>query len=108
MTNIYAEYASLQAQIDALESKKSQLRPHIVEMMVAAGEDKVETPLGTFSVVQKKTWTYPDAVAETEIAAKAEIDRIQDVVKALKAKAESTGDATFEETPGLRFNPVKL
>ncbi len=108
MTNLYAEYAELQAQIEALELKKSQLRPHIVAMMVEAGEEKVETGLGSFSVFPKKTWTYPDAIVALEAEVKHEIEKATDTLKAAKAKAESTGDATYEETPQLRFTPVKL
>jgi hypothetical protein len=104
MGDLFSEYASVQAQIEALELKKSQLRPHIIEMMAARGEEKVETGLGSFSVFPKKTWTYPESIKPLEDAAAAAADAL----KAAKAKAESTGEATFEEAPQLRFTPVKL
>lgn len=97
MSNIYGEYADLEAQISALEAKKEQLRPHIVKMMIESGTDKVETALGKFSVAPRKVWTYPSEVLS-----------INEEFKAAKAKAESTGEATYEEVPQLRFTPVKL
>ncbi len=97
VSNIFAEYADVDAQIKALEVKKEQLRPFIVKKMIEDGVDKVETELGKFSVNQLKKWSYPEEVVE-----------LGEEFKAAKAKAESTGEATFEETPSLRFTPAKL
>ncbi len=95
--NLYEEYAQVQAEIDALELKKSQLRPHITQMMIDQGMDKMEFALGKFSVSPKKTWTYSDHVLE-----------LTENLKAEKAREESTGEATFEEAPVLRFTAAKL
>lgn len=97
ISNIFGEYAELDAQIKALEAKKEQLRPHIVNMMIERGEEKVETEFGKFSVNALKKWSYPEEVVE-----------LGEEFKAAKAKAESTGEATYEETPSLRFTPAKL
>lgn len=97
ISNLYGEYAELEAQISALELKKEQLRPHIISMMIESGLDKVETALGKFSVSPRKVWTYPE-----------EVTAINEEFKAAKAKAESTGEATFEEVPSLRFTAGKL
>lgn len=97
MGNIYEEYATLESQIAALEAKKEQLRPHILKSMIDQGLEKIETAVGTFSSGSRKVWTYPDEVLE-----------IGEDFKAAKAKAEKTGDATFEEVPQLRFTKVKL
>ena len=97
ISNIFAEYADVDAQIKALEMKKEQLRPFIVEMMVEQGEKKIVSELGSFSVTPLKKWSYPEEVVE-----------LGEQFKAAKAKAESTGEATFEETPSLRFTPAKL
>lgn len=97
MTSLYEEYAVLESQIAALEAKKEQLRPHILQMMVEQELEKVETLVGKFSVSKRKVWTYPEAVVE-----------VGEKFKAAKAKAESTGDATFEEVDQLRFTPAKL
>lgn len=97
ISNIFAEYADVDAQIKALEVKKEQLRPFIVKKMIEDGVDKLETELGKFSVNPLKKWSYPEEVIE-----------LGEEFKAAKAKAESTGEATFEETPSLRFTPAKL
>lgn len=97
ISNLYGEYAQLEAEIAALESKKEQLRPHIVKMMIEQGVEKIETALGKFSVGKRKVWAYPQEVLD-----------IGDEFKAAKAKAESTGDATFEEVDQLRFTALKL
>lgn len=97
MSNLYDEYAQLDREIKSLELKKEQLRPHIIKMILDQGADKIETALGKFSITNLKKWTYSDKVTE-----------LGDKLKAQKAKEESTGDATFEETPSLRFTWAKL
>jgi len=97
ISNLYGEYASLEAQISALELKKEQLRPHLIEMMLAEGVEKIDVGVGKFSVSPRKVWTYPADVLE-----------IGESFKAAKAKAESTGDATFEEVSQLRYTAAKL
>ena len=97
MDNLYSQYAQLDAEIAALEAKKEQLRPSIVKMMLDEGVEKIDIGVGKFSVSQRKTWTYPEDVIE-----------LGEEFKAAKAKAESTGEATFEETPSLRYTVAKL
>lgn len=97
VSNLYSQYAQLESEIAALESKKEQLRPHIMQMMLEKGEEKVDIGVGKFSVSPRKVWTYPESVTQ-----------ISEEFKAAKAKAESTGEATFEEVPQLRYTPAKL
>lgn len=97
VSNLYEEYASVDAQIKALELKKEQLRPHIVSMMEAEKLEKVETSLGKFAITNLKKWSYSDVV-----------EKMADDLKARKAKEESTGEATFDEVPSLRFTSAKL
>jgi hypothetical protein len=97
MHNLYEEYAVLDAEIAALELKKEQLRPFILQKMIDEGIDKMETSVGKFSISKRKTWTYPEEVME-----------IGEEFKSAKAKAESTGEATYEETESLRFTSAKL
>jgi len=96
ISNAYAEYAQLDAEISALEAKKAQLRPHIISMMLEQGIDKIDIGVGKFSVSQLKRWKYPESVNE-----------LAEQLKAEKAKAESTGDATYEESPSLRYTVAK-
>jgi hypothetical protein len=97
ISNLYEEYAMLEAEIAAREAKKEQLRPHIMRMMIEQGLEKVETSVGKFSVSKRKVWSYPEEIAD-----------FMEELKARKAKAESTGEATYEEVDQLRFTMSKL
>ncbi len=87
----------LESEIAVREEKKAQLRPFIMEKMLADSAKKVETAVGTFSLAKLKKWTYPERIAKMEEDYKAE-----------KAKTQSTGEATYEEADSLRFNIIKL
>jgi len=108
MSKIYEEYAHIDAQIAALSAQKEQLRPQIIEMMMEQGVKKVETAVGKFSLSPKKSWTYPEAIIALEAVTKEEVSALNDVVKEAKARAESTQEATFEESESLRFTSAKL
>ena len=91
---MYEEYAVVCAQLKEIEEKKKALAKQIVEKMSLEHIDKIESPLGKFKLTMLKNWTYPDHILE-----------LAEQVKTEKAKAESTGDATYEEVPSLRFSP---
>ncbi len=95
--SLYDDYAVLDAQIKQLEKQKDSMRTDILKEMVESGEEAIETAVGKFSVTKLKTWTYPEKVIE-----------IGEKFKAAKAKAESTGDATYIEKESLRFTQIKL
>lgn len=97
MSNRYDEYAVIDAQIKELTAKKDALKETILSEMSQAGEEKVETAVGKFSITKLKSWTYPEEVVQ-----------LGEDFKAAKAKAESTGDATFVENDSLRFTSTKL
>lgn len=97
VSNIMGEYAELESQEKAIKLKKEQLRPHILKMMLEKGEEKVDIGVGKFSVFPTKKWTYPEAVID-----------LGEEFKAAKAKAESTGEATYEEEATLRYTAAKL
>lgn len=97
MISLYDEYASIEAQIKELETQKDQLRPLILKQMIENKQEAVETAVGKFSVTRLKSWVYPERVTA-----------IGEKFKAEKAKAESTGEATFTEKESLRFTGVKL
>jgi hypothetical protein len=97
MENTYQKYAIIVAKIDALEAEKEALRVTILTDMVKNGQEKIETDVGKFSRSSKKTWEYPETVKQ-----------IGEDFKAAKAKAESTGEATFTETESIRFTGIKL
>lgn len=96
-TNIYNDYAALDTQIKALTEQKEQMRTAILEDMEKRGMDKEEHEMGSFSITKLKKWEYP-----------AKVVALGEKFKVAKAKAESTGEATYEESNSLRFTAVKL
>ena len=97
VSSTYEAYALLDAEIKQLEERTERLRVEILQEMISAGEEKVDTAVGKFSVMRLKKWVYPDHVLD-----------IGDKFKAAKAKAESTGEATCEESQALRFTNIKI
>jgi hypothetical protein len=91
------EYALINAQIKNLNNRKDELQQMIIEQLISDGIEKVETGVGKFTISKLKTWEYPGYVINAN-----------EEYKALKAKAESTGEATFVESESLRFTPIKL
>jgi hypothetical protein len=108
MSNKFEEYALLEAQIAELESKKETMRSEILADMRERGVESEKHSLGQFTIAKLKKWSYPKKVVELEKEKKAEIASLTDEIKAAKAKAESTGEATYEESDSLRFTSVKL
>jgi len=94
---LYEDYAVLDAQVKLLQGQRDELRVEIVKDIVDSGETAVKTAVGNFTISKLKTWTYTPVVAE-----------LNDRLKARKATEESTGEASFEEKPSLRFNQIKL
>lgn len=94
---IYEDYAVLDAQIRVLIEQKNKVKEDILEELAEGGETTVETAVGKFTVSNIKTWKYTDKVYELE-----------EKFKAQKATEQSTGDATFEEKPSLRFTGIKF
>lgn len=95
--NMYEEYAMLKIQISKLSEEADALVPQIIEQMQNEGTSKFENSMGAFKITNLKKWKYPIKIIEAE-----------EMVKAEKAKAQSTGDATFEEVPSLTFRVIKL
>jgi hypothetical protein len=95
--NLYEEYALVKAKMTELENQEDALRTKILEQMVENREEKVETAMGSFKKATLKKWTYTEKVAE-----------LKEEFEARKALEQSTGDATYEEQPSLRFTPIKL
>lgn len=94
---IYAEYAVLTAKIKELTDKKDELKTQIMEDLAKNLVNAADTSVGSFVIVNLKTWTYTNKVA-----------KLEEAYKAQKAMEESTGDATFKLKPSLRFTMIKL
>lgn len=96
-TDLLDQYALIGSQIKDLSTQKDNLQKEILDSMEVAGEEKVESGLGKFSITYLKKWDYPEYVTEAK-----------DNYDLLKAKAESAGDASFTTAPSLRFTAIKL
>ena len=94
---LYEEYAVLDAKIKALINQKDELKVEIIEELIASEEKNIDTSVGKFTLARIKTWKYTSKVTELE-----------EQFKTQKATEQSTGDATFEEKPSLRFTQIKL
>lgn len=90
----FAEYARLKNEAAAIKERLDTLEPDLLQTMLDIDGDKtkIETPIGSFTIRQTKTWTYPDAIVNAEEA-----------LKIAKKTAQKEGDATYEENPGLSF-----
>lgn len=94
---LFDEYALIKIEIARLETKAKAMVPEVIAEMQTLGKSKIDNALGTGTITMLKAWKYP-----------ANIVKAEDKLKADKAKAQSTGDATYEETPSLRFISTKL
>ena len=97
MNTLYQEYALLEAQLKEIETKKEQLRVHILKDMIKQKAEKIETDMGSFTVTKLKTWKYPKAV-----------EILKENFEAAKVQAQNTGDATYTEKASLRFTQIHL
>ena len=93
----YEKYAVLNAQIKALTEERDKIKVMIIDELCNSGMQNATTSVGKFTIFNLKTWTYTEEVEEKT-----------EELKALKASEESTGDATYEEKPSLRFTQAKL
>jgi len=93
----YEQYAILDARIKDLSNQKDAIKIKILEDLASNELQSLNTSVGKFTISKLKSWTYTGAVEEKT-----------EELKALKAAEESTGDATFEEKPSLRFTQIKL
>lgn len=91
---ILKRYAEIKAEISALETLIDEMKPDIVQIVEAANPEdhEVVTDFGTFTVVQKRKYTYtPDVIKKEE------------EVKQLKKEQEAKGEAEYTILPYLMF-----
>ena len=97
MDNLYAEYAITNARIKTITKEAVNIASRILEELRESGESTKQTSVGKFTVCKRKSWIYPQSIVE-----------LGETLKAEKAKAESTGEATCEEKDSLLFTPINL
>jgi len=98
MSEIYEQYALLDAQEKEIKAKKESLREKILKEMIANKEKKISTTVGSFSVTKgRPSYKYPKWIED-----------LDEDLKAHKAKSVETGEAEAMITPGLLFTPIKI
>jgi len=95
--NLYEEYGILVSQMKDLKVKQEEMRTKILGEMVEKDIPNFDISTGKFSIAYTKTWEYPSKVI-----------KLEEDFKAAKAKAQSTKEAKFVETPSLRFTEIKI
>lgn len=93
---LLTDYAAIKSSIKELEEQAKELSKAILSELDEAGADKVETDLGAFIVIPRKTWKFSPAVTQAEEA-----------LDGLKLQEQQTGVATFTESKSLRFDQKK-
>lgn len=89
------KYAALKMHIASLTDKLDEIKPEItgiVEKLNPIDKEVVVDGIGTFVIVQKRKYTYPQDITDLEAQ-----------VKEKKKEVEATGDAKFEIQPYLKF-----
>jgi hypothetical protein len=92
---ILFKYAEIKRLIGEYEEQLKELKPQVQEVILKINPDddsKVETDFGTFSLVQKRKYTYS---TETQV--------LEDKLKEVKETEEQTGKATYSINPYLLF-----
>ena len=90
------EYVKLEEKFKALETEKKELRTKIVEDMTKAKMEKIETDFGSFTICQKASWKYTEAV-----------EKIEDRLKIARIKEQEKGLAKRSVTEYLLFTAPK-
>jgi len=91
------QYASLDLSLKKLEAERETLRQQIFEALVKEGTDKLESPVGTFTVAHKITWKYSPALTKKE-----------EQLKIAKMREQDKGLATSTDKPYLLYHPPKV
>lgn len=68
---VLMEYASLKAEAKRIEKRMEELNPGIKEIMNANGMDKITTEFGSFTLSNRTTWKYSEAVTSLQEKEKA-------------------------------------
>lgn len=92
----FEKYAQLKEQEKEIAEEIKELKPLLVEDMLEAKADKVESDYGTFSIVKRKHWTYSSDTQALDLK-----------LKEIKKTEEADGTATYTEKENLMFTNKK-
>lgn len=106
---IFVQYIEIQTKIRDLEKEKKELSGKCFQEMKLNELKQVKNPLGTFSIMERKSWTYSETVKSQEEQLATQIAELNKTagIKELKTKEEESGVAKAEVSESLRFQLIK-
>lgn len=106
--NLYNDYAELEEQIKALETKKLILREQILKDLQDRGGKPIRSEHGLFSLVSFEVWEYSPTLVKAEKKANEQIKLIKEEISEKKDWARKHGKARLVDTDQtVRFTRSK-
>lgn len=93
---VFERYATIKNKIRDLTEEAKVIEKEVQEEMDKGDMKKLQSPIGTFSIVRRLRWIYSGRVSELDIK-----------LKAQKKIEEEDGTATSTESTGLMFRARK-
>lgn len=93
MNESLKEYANLKIEEKKIKDRIEELKPEVIKSMKMEQE---ETDLGTFTITEKRTYTYSKEIQDKE-----------ELLKEQKKEEEQTGVAEYTVAPVLVFKAKK-
>lgn len=96
--DIFVDYATLDAEIRALELKKAEMKAVIFVELNELDAKTIENPYGKFTIKKNpKVWTYPKKIVG-----------MAEELKLAQVDAQESGEATFTQGESMAFTPSKI
>ncbi len=92
----FKQYAEIKNKIKALTTEAKDIEKEVLSEMQEIEAKTVKSDFGTFSIVERKSWTYTDEVKELEMQNKV-------TITAIKKLEEEEGKATLKVSESLMF-----
>jgi hypothetical protein len=89
-------YADRKESIRLLEMEVEMLEPKVLAYLDKEGVDTLKEAYGTFSVVNRKKWTYTPELIEKK-------KQYDTIIKAKQTEEQESGEAKAEEVKGLSY-----
>jgi hypothetical protein len=89
-------YADLKAERTRIDERLEEFEPKILAYLAMRGIDTLQESYGTFSVVNRKRWTYTPELMQKEL-------EYTTVIKNLKAEEQDNGEAKAEDVKNLSY-----
>jgi hypothetical protein len=98
--DIVKRYVGINDKINALKEESDILRLQIMTQMSNAQVKYAESNYGSFSISERKSYSYPRKITELK-------EKYNDEIKQLQEEAKKSGEARIIVSESLRFNKKK-